>query len=471
MASDRTAVAQPQRCVVIGGGLAGLSAALDLLDAGHAVTLVERRPFLGGRAYSFTDQDTGQEVDNGQHVFLGCCTAYRALLERLGAQGRTSLQPWLSVPVVGRNGVRSTLAAVPWLPFPLHLLPALLSYRHLSLRERLTTLRVLLVLMRTDRERRHADLESQSFKDWLLARGERPRSIQRFWNLIILPTLNDDVGAVSAAMGIMVFQEALLHGKHGGEIGYSRVGLTALVSDPAKAVFERAGGRLLLGQGAVRLGLREGRVDAVELSGGHRVEGDLFVSAVPWEALLKLLPEPWPRDLFFAPAATLEAAPIVGVHLWYDRAVMDDAFAAFLDTPVQWVFNKSSIMGLSGPGQYVCISLSGAWEFAPMSKEELRTLFVEEMARLFPKAREAKVERFIVVKQLSATFRSKPGAASGRLAQQTPIANLFLAGDWTETGWPSTMESAVRSGKLAAGAALRHVPSSLASSLSTEGEA
>lgn len=427
------------------------------------VTLVERRPFLGGRAYSFVDQETGQEVDNGQHVFLGCCSAYRAFLERLGVAGRTTLQRDLHVPVTDAQGTRAVLGSTPWLPAPLHLLPTLLAYRHLSLRERITTLRVLLALRSVDRERQRDALDRQSFRDWLLERGECENAARKFWNLVILPALNDDVGAVSAYMGVMVIQESFFHGKHGGDIGYSKVGLTELISEAGRKALERGGGALVLGQGVTRLVVEGGRVAAAELTSGEWLHGDVFVGAAPWNLVRRLLPSPWNEHPFFRSLSALEAAPIVGIHLWYDRPVMDGEFVAFLGSPVQWVFNKSAIMGLAGPGQYVCVSLSGAWQYAPMGKEELRELFVREMAKLFPRARDARVERFIVVKQLGATFRSKPGSLALRPGQATPIPNLFLAGDWTQTGWPSTMESAVRSGQLAAGAALAASTSRLTS--------
>jgi squalene-associated FAD-dependent desaturase len=435
---------------VIGGGLAGLAAACALLDRGVGVTLLERRPFLGGRAFSFSDPETGQEVDNGQHVFLGCCTAYIGLLERLGVLGRVALQERVRVPVRDRGGRTGILAGVPWLPSPLHLLPSFLAYPHLGLREMLGVLGALRRIRRMDREEHRDALERQTFRHWLEAHGQSPRAIQRFWDIFALPTLNDAAEAVSAYMGFMVFQDGLMGGRHSANIGYSRVGLTALVSEAARAYIEGRGGKLLLERPATALSVEGDHVVAVEASGGQRIAGDFFVSAVPWDTLPRLLPPQWASHPFFAPAMRLEAAPIVGLHLWYDRPVMEEEFVAFLDSPIQWVFNKSRIQGRREPGQYLCISLSGAWEYAPLSKEELQRRFTQEMARVFPKAAEARLERFIVVKQLAATFRSTPGAQACRPPQRTPLRNLFLAGDWTQTGWPSTMESAVRSGLLAA---------------------
>ena len=417
---------------------------------GLRVTLVEKRPFLGGRAYSFVDPETGQEVDNGQHVFLGCCTEYIGFLRGLGVLERTALQKRLHMRVVDRQGRAGALYSVPWLPSPFHLLPSFLTYRHLGLMDKLRALSALLRIKFTDRERRREILEGQTFLEWLERHGQTSRAVRHFWDLIVTPTLNDSVGAVSAYMAFMIFQEGLLRGRHNADIGYSRVGLTALISDAARSYIESRGGTLLLDRSVVSMAQRDGRLAAVELPGGDWVEGDVFVGAVPWDALPKLLPLESAGYPSFAFAEELEASPIVGLHLWYDRPVMEEEFVAFVDSPVQWVFNKSRIQGLPGPGQYLCVSLSGAWEHAPKSKEELRREFTEELAHLFARAREARIERFIVVKQLAATFRSIPGAEAHRPPQTTPLPNLFLAGDWTQTGWPSTMESAVRSGLLAA---------------------
>ncbi|MBI4337808.1 MAG: FAD-dependent oxidoreductase [Chloroflexi bacterium] len=439
-----------RHCVVIGGGLAGLATACALLDAGHLVTTVEKRPFLGGRAFSFVDPETGQEVDNGQHVFLGCCTEYIAFLQRLGVYQRTHLQPRLRLEVRSPDGGKGVLSAWPFLPAPLHLLPSFLVYPHLGWRDKLRVLATLLETSRLDRERHREELEGQTFLEWLERRGHSERAVRHFWELIILPTLNDRVEHASAYMALMVFQEGLLRGRHSGAIGYSRAGLTALISDAARQYVQEHGGKLSLDAQVNGLAVENGRVTAAELAGGQRLQGDVFISALPWDVLPRLLPPAWAEHPFFASAKGLEAAPIVGIHVWYDRPVMEGDLLAFLDSPVQWVFNKSRIMGLAGPSQYLCVSVSGAWQFADMGKAELRELFVRELARLFPRAQDAEVQRFLAVKQLAATFRSVPGAEALRPPQATPIPNLFLAGEWTRTGWPSTMESAVRSGLLAA---------------------
>lgn len=430
-----------------------MAAALRLARAGRSVTLVERRPYLGGRAYSFTDPETGEEVDNGQHVFLGCCSAYREFLEEIGSLELTSRQKRLRVEVRSPNGKRGTLAESP-LPAPLHLLPSLLRYPHIGFREKARAA-LALAAMRLERDRNRPALRRQSLRDWLRERGQSERAIAAFWDLLVVPALNDSSADVSASAGIMLFQEALLRRRGGARIGYAKAGLSAVMGEPARRRLEEAGAALLMGKTAEALLVEDGRAAGVRLAGGEELRADVYVSALPPDALLQALPEEWRTHPAFAPAAAHEWSPIVNLHVWHDRPVMDCEFAAFVDSPVQWVFNRSRIAGEEGPAHRLTVSLSAAWEHWPMSKEELRAAFLPELARLFPAAREANATRFVVVKERRATFRSLPGGPDNRLPAAAPISNLFLAGDWTATGWPSTMESAALSGNAAASAALR----------------
>ncbi len=438
-----------KRVVVLGGGVAGLSAARSLIELGFNVSLVEKRPFLGGRAYSFHSRDTGAEVDNGQHVFMGCCTYYIDFIRALGAYGDAVLQNSLRAEVM-LDGKRGALTSAPILG-PLHLIPSFIRYPHLGIWDKVRAAYGLLSAGLTDRQKYAKALDSQIFYDWLKRHHQSERAIENFWNLIILPTLNDDVRSVNADMALMVIKQGLLKRPVDAAIGYSRVGLTSLAGIPGRRFIEERGGSVILGK-TIRSLLFDGdRVCGVQLSDGSTLEADAYVSALPFGTLLDCLPPEWTADPFFAPAACLTSAPIVGVHLWYDRQIMEDAFVAFLESPIQWVFNRSHIQGDGGSsGQYVCISLSGAWDFIDRPKDELRELFTQEMRRLFPSARAAVVEKSLVIKQPHATFRCVPGVASRRPSQATPIPNLFLAGDWTDTGWPSTMEGAVRSGVYAA---------------------
>ncbi len=428
--------------IVIGGGLAGMSAAWRLVEAGCCVTLVERRPYLGGRAYSFVDADTGETIDNGQHVFMACCTAYTDFLNAIGTLDMMARQRALHVEVRDREGRVGALGAAP-LPPPLHLLPSFIRYPHLGLRDKLRAVPALLRIQR-ERDRNRPALREQSFEQWLRANGQSERAVANFWDLVIVPTLNDASRDVAASMGFLVFQVGLLSGRHSADIGFARAGLSDAMGSAVERQLQARGARLLLGRSISRLKAEGGRVAAVELAGGEEVRADWYISALPPYALEAALDTPFPG------VATHEYAPIVNLHVWYDRPVADFEWSAFVDSPLQYVFNRSRIANLRGPGQYLTVSLSGAWDYWPLGKEELRRMFTDELAAVLPKAREAKVERFAIVKEQRATFRSPPSGPENRLPVQSPLPNLLLAGDWTDTGWPATMEGAVRSGNAAA---------------------
>ena len=433
----------------MGGGLAGLSAARCLVERGHKVKLIEMRPFLGGRAFSFRDREIDVEVDNGQHVFMGCCTYYIDFLRAIGALDKAYLQDKLRIEVVS-DGSHGVLASTKFLG-PLHLFPSFLRYPHLGLGDKLLAVYGLIAAKLAKRAANRERLDEQTFYDWLKARRQTERAISNLWNLIILPTLNDDIHDVSADMGLMILQEGLLKKPGDAAIGYSRVGLTSLAGEPARRFLESRGSELLMGRAVKSIGIQGGAVQSVELSDGSSLKANAYVSALPFRELLELLPNEVASSHFFDGASKLSSSPIVGIHLWYDRTIMDQDFLAFLDSPVQWVFNKTLIQGSDAhAGQHVCISISGAWDYVDRPKEELRELFAREMERLFPRARGAVIEKSLVVKQPQATFRCLPGAGRNRPPQRTPVSNLFLAGEWTETGWPSTMEGAVRSGVFAA---------------------
>ena len=446
-----------RKVAVLGGGLAGLSAARSLIEMGFDVTLVEKRPFLGGRAFSFHSRDVDMEVDNGQHVFMGCCTYYIDFLRAINASDDAVLQDSLKAEVV-LDGVGGTLSSSPALG-PLHLVPSFMRYPHISASDKIRALFGLLQASLTDRRKNVESLDSQTFYDWLKSNHQSERAIENLWNLIILPTLNDDVRRVNADMALMVVQQGLLKKPRDAAIGYARVGLGSIADVRGRRFIKDSGGSVILGKTVRSLIFDGDGVGGARLSGGTTLQADAYISALPHETLLDLLPPELAADPFFEPIAGLTSAPIVNVHLWYDRQVMEDAFIAFLDSPIQWVFNRSLIQGNPGSsGQYVCISLSGAWDFINRPKHDLEDIFEAEMRRVFPLARDAVVRKRLIIKPPSATFRCVPGIASRRPSQVTPVGNLFLAGDWTSTDWPSTMEGAVRSGVYAARALSERLP-------------
>lgn len=476
--TDEEATHGPTRAVVVGGGLAGVTTALSLATAGVRVTLLEGRPRLGGLAFSFNRR--GLDVDNGQHVFLRCCTAYRALLERMHAADLVDLQERLEVPVLDASAVRRDATGTAAhrygllrrraLPVPAHLAGSLALYPHLSPRERADVARATLALGRLDPD--DPALDGYSFADWLRARHQSPRAIAALWDLVGVATLNATAEQTSLALAVMVFRTGLLSAPGAADIGFPRAPLGRLHHDRAGAALAAAG---------VRVRLRT-KVDAVEPTGDgprgaspqtdaryvvwtgqERLPADVVVLAVPQEAAHSLLPDGALAD----PGRLLKLrnSPIVNLHVVYDRPVLRRPFLAMLGSPLQWVFDRTDQSGLAGPvaergdwhppgSQYLALSQSSAEHEIDQSTAELRRQYVPELARVFPAARGAQVRDFFVTRERTATFAPAPGTAELRPGQRTAAPGLYLAGAWTATGWPATMEGAVRSGLRAAHAAL-----------------
>ncbi len=439
--------------IVLGGGLAGITAALDCASAGAQVTLIEVRPRLGGAAYSFERE--GLLLDNGQHVFLRCCTAYRALLARLGSERCVMLQPRLEIPVLSPHRPEAVLRRN-GLPAPLHLAGALLGYPHLTLAQRLNAARSALALGRLD-----LGSASGTLGEWLAAHGQAPASVAALWDLIALPTLNLPAAEGSLALGAFVLQTALLRHNDAGDIGFHMRPLSETLGDPAVRVLGEAGIDVRLGvrvEAVERLRVRAEaveplrvRAEAVEplrvRAGGEDLQAEAVVCALPHERASALL-----EPLLGEEASRwsgLGASPIVNVHIVYDRRVCDLQFAAGVGTPVQYVFDRSSAAGLL-EGQYLAISLSAAAEEMELSSEQLRERYVDAMADLFPRARGAVVRSVHVSREHAATFAARPGTESLRPGPRTSVAGLVMAGAWTDTGWPATLEGAVLSGHAAA---------------------
>jgi squalene-associated FAD-dependent desaturase len=431
----------------VGGGLAGISAALACADAGARVTLLEARPRLGGA--TFSTRREGLWIDNGQHVFLRCCTAYRALLSRLGVADRVRLQERLSVPVLAPGG-RIAWLRRSRLPAPLHLLPSLLRYRHLSPSKRLRAGLSARALAALDPE--DPALDQESLGEWLAARGEAPESIERFFDLVVRATLNIPAPEASLALAAMVFRTGVLGARGAGDLGFSRVPLQELHGEAAAAALDQLGARVWLRARAARIEL--GADGRPRLRAGERgLACDAVVLAVPHAAAAGLLPARAALD----PAALrdLGASPILNLHLLYDRRVLPFELAAGVGTPVQWVFDRSAAAGPLPPGQQLlAISLSAAEPWLGRSASELRQVFEPALAELLPGARGARLLRCLVTCEPAATFRQGPGARRRRPGCETGVARVALAGAWTDTGWPATMEGAVRSGLTAARAAL-----------------
>ena len=438
-----------RRIAIIGGGLAGITAALDCAREGAEVTLLESRGRLGGAAYSFSRD--GLTVDNGQHVFLRCCTEYRELVSQLQATDLVTLQPRLDIAVLAPGNRRARLRRTS-LPAPLHLAGALLRYRHLDVRRRLAVARAMQSLGRVDFDDPAND--ERSFGDWLREHGQDSRTVGAIWSLIARPTLNLTPEDASLAQAAQVFQLGLLRDATAGDVGYARVPLGQIHDRAAQRALAGAGVTVLLRRGVTRIEVAAGGF-RLEMNGAPSHDADAVVLAVPPDRAVRLLPPQ--AGVSSQVASRLGRSPIVDLHVIYDRPVLDLPFAAGVDTPVQWVFDRTRSSGLQG-GQYLAVSLSAAEDEQAASVDELRARYLPALAQLLPAAAHATVRSFFVTRDHAATFRAAPGARAWRPPARTQLPGLALAGAWTDTGWPATMEGAVRSGHAAAREVLDTVP-------------
>jgi squalene-associated FAD-dependent desaturase len=457
--------------VVIGGGLAGITAAIRLREAGAAVTVLEARPWLGGATCSFTRGD--KVIDNGQHVFLRCCTEYQALLARLGMTGSVTMQERFDVTVLTPG--RQARLRRNSLPAPLHMSGALARYGLLTPGERLKVGRAALGMKFANPA--SPKLDDQRLGDWLGRRWQGERARRRLWDLFIISALNIAGDEASTALAATVIKTALLGRKDAADIGMSAIPLADLHGQAAHRLLTRLGVDVRLAAkaaavepaGATAAGdpagpgqlggiSGEGRFRVPVTSGGDADEvlsADAVVLAVPAATAARLAPPGLAATA--ARWGELGVSPIVNVHVHYDRRVTRLPFAAALESPVQWVFDKTRAAGVT-TGQYLAVSQSAADSYVDVPAARLREEFLPALEQLFPAAAGARVLDFFVTRERRATFRQGPGTGRLRPGPGTAVPGLALAGAWTETGWPDTMEGAVRSGQNAA----EHIMSGLA---------
>jgi squalene-associated FAD-dependent desaturase len=452
-----------KRILILGGGLAGLSSALTLAEAGYRVELVERKPHLGGRAASYL-LPGGEHVDNCQHVTMACCTNLEDFYRRVGAAGK--IRYYDRVVFLDRQGRRSELKASA-LPPPLHLAPSFLTLPFLSWRDKRGIGRAMLHIARQGGAGCNGD--STTMLEWLRDEQQTPAAIDRVWRSVLVSALDEELDRAAAQYGVDVFWKAFLRNRRGFEIGIPSVPLGELYGGCREAIESRGGS--VRTRTAVRgLCVEAGRVAAAVLDDGAELTADYFLAAVPHEPLLELLPaEVVAAEPAFAALRELRSSPITGVHLWLDRVVTEEPYLALLDRTTQWIFNKTKLyesppIGASRPGgsvpqlpplappaqQYLQLVISASYDLVEKPRQEIVDLCWREVQEALPGARAAKLVKSTVVKEVAATFSPAPGCDRLRPGPRSPLANLFLAGDWTATGWPATMEGAVRSGYRAA---------------------
>lgn len=446
-----------RRVAVVGGGFAGFAAGVALAERGHEVIVLEAKRRLGGRAYSFRDAATGAVVDNGQHAMMGCYAHTLGFLERIGAAGGVARQTDLRVEMRDpRRGVAAV--AAPALPAPLHVAGALLRYRFLSATERL---RALVAGLRIMAMRRGGDpfLASATVAELLEELGQSRNACRSFWYPVAVSTCNERPERAAAAPFAEVLARGFFGTRADAQFVFARVGLSELYAEPAERWIAARGGRVEIGAQVSGIELHDGRIAALALRDGRRIACDACIVAAPPAATHALLPAeiagraPW-RDL-----TALGASPIVSVHLWYDRDVLGSAFAGLVGTTTQFAFDRTRLCGthVDGAGSQVSAVISAAHDEETWDNGSITAAVIADLEAAFPAARGAQVLRSVVVKEKHATISCTPAVERLRPGPATPLDNLFLAGDWTATGLPPTIEGAVLSGERAAALAAQRV--------------
>jgi squalene synthase HpnD len=431
----------PKKVVVLGAGYAGLTAAAELILRGHDVTLIEGRALLGGRAHSFIEAKSGLMLDNGQHILMGCYHETLRLLRKMGVMDRLYSPPSLAVPFVSQKG-KSLLAATA--PAPLHLLSALLGYGELSPADKLAAVGLALRLRFGMNPHSEETVEA-----WLRRWGQTPNIIRALWEPLCIAALNEPVATGSAKLFATVIRRSFLGGAADSTILLSRVGLSELFAPEVTRLLEMCRGTLRLQTQITSLNFEGTKLREIKMADGSSLQPEVVVSALPWHVLRGLLPV----ECKLAQACReIHDAPIVSLHLWLDRPILNEPFVGLLDSPVHWVFSRKHIHGEDAgqTGHVITAVVSGARDLVDKTAQELEDLTLRELRRFIPAAGEAKVLHRMVYKARSATFATTPEAESLRPATTTEWSNFWLAGDWTDTGLPATIEGAILSGERAA---------------------
>jgi len=441
-------VPPPPHVAVIGGGLAGLAAASALVDRGLRITLIESRPRLGGRASSFLDPVTGEPVDNCQHVSMTCCTNLAEFCRRVGVDSLFRREP--EVVFLSPEGRVSRLRAGA-LPAPLHLAGSFLRANYLSWGEKA---RVAYGLARLPSGR--GDRPGEPFAAWLLRHGQTPRTLERYWGPVLVSALNERLEQMDVAHARKVFLDGFLRHRDGFRMEIPLVPLGELYGSRLERWLAARGVSLRLTTGVRSVEAdEEGAVSGVTLRSGEAVAADFVVLAVPFDRVAAMLPGGLAERVpALAGLDALHASPITGIHLWFDRPVCPFDHVVTIGRQIQWVFNHTAIQGRrpgdAEHGQYLQLVVSASYDLLALDKSQVLAAVLAELGEIWPAARDATLLRSWVVTEHGATFAVRPGVDAHRPPQRTPVEGLFLAGDWTATGWPATMEGAVRSGFQAA---------------------
>lgn len=435
-----------KKVIVIGGGWAGLSAAVELAQKGLQVTLLEQSGKLGGRASSFLDNKTGSTLDNGQHLFMSCYHQTINFLKKIGSLEKLKFQENLSVDFVNLKGKVSTLKCRPF-PSPFHLLSGLAFLDTISCREKIGLWKVYRAVKKWNGTGPVANL---TIDEWLKKLGQSERSRKHFWDIIALATLNDQPSIAEAPILLTVIKKAFFTDRKDSLIAIPTIGLSDLCGSPSEKFLNEHGGKILRNTMVSKITAVGDSVRGVVLRNGSTMIADFYVSALPFFVLRNILSRDYLKTEFFSKIQYLESSPIFSISLWFDRPITDREFLAMLDTRVQWLFNKGKILSSNSAGNHVSLVISGAHQYLEMTNDAILKMCMEELQQCFSESRSAKLQHHMIMREKNATLSPKVGFSKYRLPQKTPLKNLFLCGDWTDTGLPATIESAVFSGVKAA---------------------
>ena len=425
--------------IIIGGGIAGIYTAILLQEKGYIVSLIEQRKFLGGRTYS-VKKSLQSQYDNGQHLLMGCYQNLLQFFKKIGSLSKINFQDSFSVKIIDKTGTTGIIRDTKFLPFGLMLLISILKYPYIGFQEKLSVIFTLVKMKFINRKK--PKYQSFSFSEWLEDNGQSKNVIEKFWDLVILPTLNDHVSNVSADMGFMVFQESVLRGNRYVKLGFPKGTLDEVIAIPGSKFIENNGGNIYLGNSVIKLLYEDNKISTVELRDGTKLSADIIISAIPSNSLYNILPDELQSHKSFSILPKIEHASIVNIHIWLNTKIMNDQFINIIDSPLQWIFNKSL---QDNKYQALDISISDSKNLLQKTTAEIIDLVFSELKDIFPGFNINFVEKYKIIKERKATFRCTPNSKKYRLTNISPVDNLYIAGDWVDTGWPSTMESAALS--------------------------
>ena len=431
------------KIIIIGGGVSGLAISCKLAKEKIDNLLIEKRPFLGGRAYSFYDNNSKEEIDNGQHVIVGACKEFINFLSEINSIEKISFEKKLRIPVLNKNKLFNLQSH----NFPIKILGkvfSILQYKHLKVRERMNLLKTLYKISKM-KPKDLKELDNENFYKWLKKNNQSTNTIDCFWELFAIPALNDEIKNVSASIGIRLFQVAFIESDINANFAIPNVGLTKLLGDSAENFLKNTNTKIIKNQEIKSILVKNDKISGVITKDDRKIKSDIVISTLPPNQILDIIPKNY--QSYFKKSKEINMAPIVGIHLWFEKYFFDEKFMVVIGSPIQWIFNDSKIKNSNSSFQHIVISLSNAWEWKNKPKKVMKEIFLSEINKLFPKSKKSKLINFSVIKMFNATFRCQPGIQKIRPKNRTKIKGLYISGDWVESEWPSTMEAAVISAK------------------------